>query len=205
MQVHGIVVEINVQRHTAFYLVSMVVPIMVCYALIRFGEEYTANISVISIPPFQHVIRLLTGHNLSAVLTLTCVLMQLTVYLANLVFFLSPTALDARLGDSSNPINDHYTPHVMSLPNLSDLIDLIVGNSVLNMYCLHAGSVVALFLALAAIQFVVSQNMPASSYITGRFDSKSFSIPLEWDCSHVIIHIYYFVCWLILPCKSFPF
>ena len=31
---------------------------------------------------------------------------------------------------------------------------------------IHAGAVLALFLALAAIQFVVSQSLPASSYVT---------------------------------------
>jgi hypothetical protein len=30
----------------------------------------------------------------------------------------------------------------------------------------YTGAVLALFLALAAIQFVVSQNLPASSYVT---------------------------------------
>lgn len=67
LQVHGIVVQIYVQRHTAYYLVSMVVPIMVCYALICFGEDYTANNFVTILYPFKHVIRSLNCH-----LSMTC-------------------------------------------------------------------------------------------------------------------------------------
>lgn len=96
----------------------------------------------------------------------------MTVYLANLIFFLSPKDLEARLGATPLTHAARACTVIVGRPQVqlrcrpcfwrSQRSSSVLAQNT----CAAAGAVVALFLALAAIQFVVAANMPASSYIT---------------------------------------